>query len=286
VATCVIRGGAGNQLFQLYACYLISQQTNSRVSLDIDTYSHPSQISLGRQFEFVSLAEALGFRIKKSTRTTLFRRLKIGLQLIVRHVAQRFPAMFRLIGVFASEKADTPHAFLGCLEKIRYLDGYFLNLPEFPTSEMHFELFLKHLKGELEKQLPDVAHHERESMSLHLRLGDFKSDSPDFMPRITALQSVLDSSGGGVVNLFSDEPELAITLLGELRNVHFNAIDVSLGTKPTLALMAHSGSLICSRSTFSWWAASVLSSIGGQVWWPSASREEVGLKPRENWLLF
>lgn len=286
MTTCVVRGGAGNQLFQLYACYLVSQHTSSQITLDIDTYSHPSQISLGRQFEFASLAKALGMRPKKPVRVVFLRRLKMACQLLLRHVAQRFPALFQHLGIVASERADVSQFFASRLGKIRYLDGYFLNLPEFSSFEMQFEQFLSHIKTELNGELPALPDFSGGSMSLHLRLGDFKTDSPDFMPRISALQSVLDSSGGGTINLFSDEPELAISLLSGLKNVKFNPIDVSLGTKPTLSLMARSGGLVCSRSTFSWWAASLVSSIGGQVWWPSESLRSGALRPRQTWVLF
>ena len=248
---------------------------------------HPSQKSLGRSFEFASLAKDLGLTIRERRPATRLLRLKLGFQLMFRQVAQRFPGLFNSLGFYASESTLISEKFTGNLSRVRYLDGYFLNLPAMAEAEPSFLRFLGYLESELSRYLTVESIRDAEVSSLHLRLGDFKKDSPNFLPRISALQNVFDSDfEESKTNLFSDEPELAVTLLSALRNVQFNVISAQLGTKHTLGLMANSEKLICSNSTFSWWAASLVANKGGKVWWPDASLGRTNLKPADTWAQF
>lgn len=181
--------------------------------------------------------------------------------------------------------------FLANFKKIRYLDGYFLDLPHpsygSGSGGESWQVFLDLLLDDLNKSIRDIRNLSVGEMSLHLRLGDFKKDSTDYLPRLTALQEILDQNvSERVINLFSDEPILAAVLLEDLRGATFTAADDTLGTKQTLAAMAHSKKLVCSRSTFSWWAATLVSHQGGEVWWPIASTQNIWPRADSEWHKF
>ena len=77
-------------------------------------------------------------------------------------------------------------------------------------------------------------------MSLHLRLEDFKKSALDYLRRLSALEKfIYQNVSEGVINLFSDEPNLAAVLLNDLRGAKPSATDDELGTKQTLATMGN-----------------------------------------------
>lgn len=124
-------------------------------------------------------------------------------------------------------------------------------------------------------------------MSLHLRVGNFKKDSHDYLPRLSALQAIIDQNvSEGVINLFSEKPKLAAVLLKDLRDATFSAADGALGTKQTFATMGNSKKLVCSRSTFSGWVATLVSHQGGKVWWPNASAQNILPRADSEWHKF
>lgn len=80
-------------------------------------------------------------------------------------------------------------------------------------------------------------------------------------------------NAGEKLLLFSDSPERAREVLAPLcigENLEF--ADPSLSGIETLLFMGAPNRLVCSRSTFSWWAARLVTRAGGEVAFPKPSR--------------
>lgn len=252
-------GGLGNQLFQYAAGFALAHKNKCELKIDLCSFANQS----GRP-DTVRDADILQFRIGSSvvshqeanahrnpygvvSRAMRFLRQKVFKQ----YYSDWHPEILRL-------KGDV------------YLEGYF-------QCEKYFEEFnqlLSHelcLLSNLEKGLVDLQCRLaklRNSVSLHVRRGDYVSD-----PKISALHNICTKTyyqnaisemsrrvGEFDLVVFSDDVSWVRENLDLVGEVWFLSGEKTvngaiLSAPQELTLMSHCKHHIISNSTFSWWGA-------------------------------
>jgi hypothetical protein len=268
-----IRGGIGNQLFQ-YACGLyLARRQRIGVIFHIDLLPEvadsiggvsrwPSQLS-----EFNCNVSVACWRNQPQESTHL---LSKGLQLL-RILSDSLPRLFVRLGILSGER-NVASSF-STLPNIKLVDSYCSS--SIPAQS---------LGQELRDQVSDITNpsvafleliEEARSIKpvmVHIRLGDYRNlkhlyGVPQF-ERIAGVVKVMNPGLATPVWIFSDSPEeIDRSILEKLGAT--KVIGPSDLARPieNLVLMSRGSGLICSNSTFSWWAAFMMGDTG-QVFYP------------------
>lgn len=259
-----LRGGLGNQLFQYSAGLCVSQSLGldlviradllpldednrgpvSRWPEQISSFDHAGVIQIARSqppHRTSSLSKALTAR-----RILLTSIPSLGASVGFLHDADQ---------VLRVRERDTPTA-----RRSTDLDGYFLDA-RIPVS------LEGQLRGSLtsiiqpHQMLDDLRAEVRDSVAIHLRLGDHLSLDPDLRKRLVPqLESSLITLRSryplSAVSLFTDSAKDAMEIISQAGISNIRTIDTS-GLRPieVLNLLGEAKGLVASASTFAWWAA-------------------------------
>jgi hypothetical protein len=269
-----LRGGLGNQLFQYAAGYAISKRFESKLVIDsrqlpaqhelINGISHwPEQIS---EFRNASNSSFRG-----GTRSIVLPRL---LQL-ERMFGSWFPSITLRLGSLAGENVKS-----SSLRELRPRKTVWINA--YCDSPKFFEGFESELRQQITSLMKPSDSFSRDlklvknsrPLALHVRLGDYRNlvhiyggIDVDYFESATALVRKL--AGPRDVWIFSDEPELALSLVKPVvPNAVIAPIAQSNSGLETLILMSECGGLVASNSSFSWWAAFLMTSRNEPIIFP------------------
>ena len=272
----MLRGGIGNQLLQLAAYRALAARSGRQLILDVNSYSHPTQRLLGRLPEAVDAGMFSEMKVT-SYQSPLMSRTASALHTAVRLFSDvvtpnRIPA-----GIYASEKGKDALDALRDRMHFRYLDayfGYFAEVKDIAASidSLVAELSRSTIELKSSEELPNA------SVCVHMRLGDFLEVDANRILSANEVErglELLGVEGGSQILLFSDSPELAEKILKPL-NLSIQHAPTGISDLQSLLLMASAEKLVCSRSTFSWWAGRIVSQSGGSVVYPTLQNE-----PRE-----
>jgi hypothetical protein len=229
-----ISGGLGNQLFQLCAAIRL-QKKGFQVELD-PIYNDLNQI---RKTQIIDLST--GFGIKEKTRGVGFRSL-----LRIKLLAKIYLRYLHRITTYEIDNFSTPELIVH--NGTKRIFGYWQHAKvaeEIGTS-------LSRL----------IRQTEINGIAIHVRRGDYLNSqhyihgalSGDYYTK--AINLLTEKYGTQKIMIFTDSPEI---LLREswLHSFNKNDVKFSVAVDPweTLTEMANYSFLICSNSTFSWWAA-------------------------------
>jgi hypothetical protein len=162
-----------------------------------------------------------------------------------------------------------------------YLIGYFQSYRwpglDYVASELE-SLSLKKPSSELVNFIDEVG--EKETVMIHVRLGDYKKQDnfgilgPDYYE--SALKDLMHSRGFEKILLFSNEPAVAISYIPEKFHDLIYVVPDFLGSAAeTLEAMRYAKSYVIGNSTLSWWGARISYTVGARViapqpWFKSA----------------
>ena len=272
--TVFLRGGLGNQLFQYSAGLYLARTQDTKVEFRSDLLPScvdavagvsrwPSQLS-----EFSSNAVVKCWKNQPKGSTHFFSKV---LQ-VIRILSDLAPGVFVRLGLLTGERNSAPN-LLG-LPKVWLVDSYCSS--QVPALGLGDEL--RKRICEIEEPSTNYLELIREANALrpiivHIRLGDYRNlkhlyGKPDFS-RISSQVREVNIEFKSPVWVFSDSPE---DLDAEFRK-HMGVSKV-LGPKDllrpieNLVLMSKGSALICSNSTFSWWAAFLMGDHGS-VYYPA-----------------
>ncbi len=118
------------------------------------------------------------------------------------------------------------------------------------------------------------------TVTLHIRLGDFVSGNLDilssdyFLSAINEFASELAETGFKVV-VFSDDIQGAHAMLQGREDVFFPEEDSVLSPPELLYVLSNAKNLIISKSTLAWWAGYIGHLNGNRIWSPWTDRFEI-----------
>lgn len=247
--TAEVVGGLGNQLF-IYAAAL-EQATRLGVGLELDTSWFASQDK--RQFELDQI-----FPVRTSKTNGLAKitnRIFSGLQL---HANQS--------PVFSESSWEFNQDIFSIVPGAR-LRGYFQSLNYFPSVGRQVA------NGILNSELDDTEHEivkrftDREFNAIHVRRGDYLLDKSTMAFHGLTSRRYFEASLKLLPKLnsplvvFTDSVEQTKAELEGIPDLWFPDELQSLSDIATLKLMSNASNLVMSNSSFSWWAAYVVSTM-------------------------
>lgn len=208
-----------------------------------------------------------------------------------RSIGDKIPSALCKLGRFSNElRAD--FSYFDTLSRGRLVLNSYCNSPRFflEYGDQIRESILSIRQPSLAfLELKELAT-KTQPLALHVRLGDYKSLSkiygrvdPDYLERSIDLQMTL--SGEREIWLFSDEPHMAVNLLGKYRQkVVVPPLLAELTSLETLLIMASCSGLVASNSTFSWWAAFLNTNHQAWVVFPRPFFARSGPHEPKDWL--
>lgn len=260
-ATVRLRGGLGNQLFQYAAGLAKAKALGARLILDARQLPSTPQLINGVSHwpEQISDFQNGAMRILRSNQFDI--RLA-RIRQIERAIGDRFPQTLGRFGIYANETNSSVETF-NSIRKTRMSINAYCNSPSyFLESQIEIRSRISDLTNPSEDFVRDSARVTSEGpLGIHVRLGDYKNltsiyGGVDVEYFANAVRLSKQIAGDRDVWLFSDEPELALSLLGEsLPNLQVAPISDRLTNLESMLVMSKCNGLVASNSTFSWWAA-------------------------------
>lgn len=241
----VIKGGLGNQLFQLAACRYLATKFNEQPTIDLGLLSPIGRAwtrihgTMPRKFD-VPTELILNYTISRSIKTQ------------AKHKLRRF--MSQENGCWDDIGDRNIETFVFSKDRNYMIEGYFQKL-KFARLIREEILSLSFLEGGQLRgfyQYPD-------SIAVHLRLGDFRSDrlrhTENSIWIANSIKQLREKSGYKRVVVFSDHPVEALKTLESItRGVSIELAPPNFSPIETLIAMSTFKVRILSASTFSWWA--------------------------------
>lgn len=283
----ILKGGHGNQLFQFFAGLELSRSLNRELVIDTSWYQRagnnngllsPRQFSLD-QYDVLS---------KFQVESALMWKNSIQVERAIKrlpYVISRFLGFYPELELNQNVKSVTQ-------EIVTF--GHWINRPILP-SKIEIKTLLANQRVENSNELNDLRQEQSKVpvISIHFRLGDYENfksvyDVNGLEYFINALRIIGESTDlkNAKIWLFSDEPKKAHDLISSMIKVDRVINETTrLNEAETISLMSHSHAIICSNSTFSWWAG-YLSEDNTQVYFPrqylrGVSVESTGLYVNE-----
>ena len=253
----ILKGGLGNQLFQYFAGVELSNLHQRQLVVDTSWFSrnvHSNGLLDPRgyllsQYEFskkLHLESEMNWKNSPRTERTM----------------KYLPKMVSHSLGFYDEMAREDHQCL--IQREITVFGHWVMKPILPSRE-HLRLVL--IDGidnpSQNYLLLSAILGKRKVISIHHRLGDYKNFSDSygvlgelyFTKAIEKLERQLNLKDSEVW-LFSDEPELSLKLLSPRIDISkVITKEYNMNEAETIALISKSSGIVCSNSTFSWWAA-------------------------------
>jgi len=264
-----LRGGLGNQLFQISAALCLAQacglplKVNTRDLEDSTDHSRGNflkELALDKLFNltnldcsFISenfLANRLHHRFgRQSGRSVISTNFDL-LEMIGSHN----PKTYRLKGFF---------------QDLRFVQP---SIHDNPLITLHT------IRSEVAAMSQLVAFEK--TITLHIRLGDFIKNGLDvlsseyFFSAITEFVSQLGESDFKVV-VFSDDIQGARAMLHGKRELIFPEQACALSPPELLYVLSNARNIVISKSTLAWWAGYIGYLNGNKVWSPWPDRFEI-----------
>lgn len=173
----VLRGGLGNQLFQISAYSALAKRGGRKLVLDLNSYRHPSQIALSRipsalALDLVTVERALSFR------NPVFSRFIVAIHWAMRLTFDSIPGLQGKFRIVAIEKAVRRLGGIQGNKSYPYLDSYFGGLYKDEDLDEAISQVTDSLANLSKKLLPKNLFPEEPWSALHIRMGDYLTVDP------------------------------------------------------------------------------------------------------------
>jgi hypothetical protein len=248
-----LRGGLGNQLFGMYAAIALEDD----FGIDCEIHTHGIDLSHGS-----GKSDATAFQYGRNL--NLIDRRKLSERVLSKMQIRKLDSISSLKQVFQNqyfeknnrEKTLVELSELLAKSKTVILDGYFQDFSYFGKVTESLPVFtLDQTSSWLESQ-KELAISLKPIM-IHIRLGDYRQNGLQILTKKYFNDTLLEMSR--IVNtndvwVFSDSPDEAKAFLDKPASKQVTFFNNDQKSTETLMLMREGGGLICSNSTFSYWA--------------------------------
>jgi len=252
-----LRGGLGNQLFGIYAALAIQEEL--KVKCEIHTYgidrshdihnSNATEFSYGRDINFIN-------------KSTLIERLHE--RTFIRKVVARFEPSSRTFGrtTYREDLQNNRELIEDLRQLLDYkarkiiLTGYFQDFSYYNKMKVFLPDFRLLEKTSWLNYNCELAASVNPIM-VHIRLGDYFQNGMQILSKDyfnTALSEMVNLVETDDVWVFSDSPDIAKKYLDLPMSKKVRFLPNDQKASETLMLMREGSGLICSNSTFSFWA--------------------------------
>lgn len=253
------KGGLGNQLFQICAGLSIARKAGMKLEYDDSWYQINERYgSIDRHFRICDLG-LVNENMKYLLPSWLSSHRTI-------RILRRMPLWLRnKLGYFEDLKIDECQMLEKSLSKRKLLNGYWMNPPilnEISSITKALDIHKNRISLKYEELIIELQ--AKNSISLHIRLGDYKKFAniydvltvDYYKDAISAIAFENDLKDNFKIIIFTDDPESAQTqyadIFSDAKWITSKSIPNELDT---LVLMSMSSNLVCANSSFSWWAA-------------------------------
>lgn len=291
--TLKVRGGLGNQLFQLLALEKLAYQARRNLKVDTAWYKHEANLNSElseRRFEldgFSDQAQIVESDSKDLQRNTWIER-----------ISKRIPILGDLVFGYIYEPGEFKEIRLKSRKNVNIF-GYWLDGRSFPSPSN--EVKSRVSKFIASKVTINMGHEifdrvvQNDSIVLHIRGKDYLKFQESFIGLqlpyyLNSIKRIEEFRGNNLSEIYvlTDDLQHAKNVLSGLtKPIHIINEFVELDHFEVLLLMSKSKNLICSNSTFAWWGAFLNSAPDAKIIFPRAymtnSDAENTFHPIDNW---
>jgi hypothetical protein len=256
-----LRGGLGNQLFQYAAGLAKSRELKTGLTIDARQLPGIGRVTKGVSHWPEQISEfrngASGILRSDGINMGLARLLQIE-----RAVGDLYPNALAKLGRYANEINPSIDAFRSIAARQVTVNAYCNSPSYFLGSQDEIRQRIADLVNPSDDYLKASELVKLEApLGIHVRLGDYKNlksiyggvDSSYFANALGLAEKV---GGKREIWLFSDEPDLALSMLGKaIKDLRVAPVSKELSGLESLLVMSKCRGIVASNSTFSWWAA-------------------------------
>jgi hypothetical protein len=269
-----LTGGLGNQLFQLAAALSLGEshqifiettngkpRSNSTGQPEISSFTLPDRVSfLERTGTNWLSSKATGYVLRSGITTRHFEKVRI-LRFMIRLAASVINSVALKSRVKVNVNSGVGYDKYLKQKRFQLLIGYFQTYRYASMPAVYEEL--KNLT--LVTQVDLIEEYRKLALVetplvVHIRLGDYKLEesfgllSKEYYS--DAITELWSSGKYQKIWLFSDEPELAIQVIGDKYQDFVRIVpEVNDSAAATLEVMRSGSGYVIANSSFSWWAA-------------------------------
>ena len=274
--TLKIRGGLGNQLFQMLALEKLALQAHRKIRVDIAWYRHEANLNSElseRRFELEGFIDQV--QILESDSKTLQRNIWIE------RISRRIPIMGDLFFGYIYEPKEFNDIRFRRRNNVNIF-GYWLDGESFPSASTEIKsrvstFIASKVTGKNQDEIFDKIM-QSDSIVLHIRGSDYLKFQDIFaglkLPYYSrAIKEIEEyrSINSSKIYVLTDDIQHAKEILRDLdRPLYFISESLGVNHFDTIQLMSKAKNLICSNSTFAWWGAFLNSVDDGKVVFPKA----------------
>lgn len=262
-----------------------SQASGRRLVLDVVTFLHPSQLHLGRNFELQTFCERLGIEVLSPPESVLARRLVVAARMLLR-LSFDFVKRPQIGHFIASESQSLGRLSTVQLSRAKYVDGYFADVFGRQSYEDSIEKVLALMVQDRRRLLSNSSPLGHDvDLALHLRMGDMLKARDGHRKSLEKILASLSDTVRQKIVIFTDDEFGASRMLTQVGLQNWEFAPSSMTSYETLLLMSSAKELVCSPSTFSWWAGLLCSKTGGQVTFPKDFENSGLIQSPSEWIL-
>jgi hypothetical protein len=285
-----IRGGLGNQLFQVLALEKLAEKSNRRPIIDISWYNNKVNLDSGLSKRHFELQEFIrDVEIQNPPRKNC------QLNIWIERITKMFPRLGQVTFGYLIEPKTINRAIT--FRKNISVYGYWLDAKTFPSSHAQIrprimDFLETNVKNKKIRELLDRVVGE-DKIVLHVRGTDYLTfdevfvtlDKSYYLAAINRIKDARKVSNLEIIVL-SDDYNYSKRLLADIPfPIYFVSNSFELNHFETLYIMSKSLNLICSNSTFAWWGAFINTNFDSIMTFPKeymhgVSSSEVFAKPK------
>lgn len=253
----ILKGGLGNQLLQYFAAENLSKQTGRDLVLDLSWFvqkGNRNGLLDVRHYELNNY----DFSQHLPTESELSWKNSIYTERLIKVLPKKLST---LLGIF---EEPSQNLSISLSRRQITIFGHWVNEPIVPESVQLRNLLIDGISRKSAEYLRLSEDVQRDRViSVHMRLGDYEKFSYQYAIRdpnyfVNAVQTVKHKFNEKHLKfwIFSDNPKKASQILSNIvePDLVFDE-KLNLSVSEELALLSKSSAIICSNSTFSWWAA-------------------------------
>jgi len=247
-----LQGGLGNQIFQYAFAYAVAQKTNHKFKLDISIYDYDHF----RKYELHHFNLTDCFATKDEIDKVKIKS-KSFLSTVVEKLTNRPTVYYKekhwcgFDNEVFTVKGDI------------YYDGFWQNEKYFTDFRQNLTEIFTNYKLHEESIIYEEAINSRQSVSLHIRRGDYVTNEwannylgiIDLSYYRNAVSLIESRNKNSTYFIFSDDLPWATKNLDFIKNKTFVSLDKDVPDSDEIILMSKCRNNIIANSTFSWWGA-------------------------------